>query len=54
MMDVNELLQEKQAAIERVQKEIAALQFVIPLLVDDGDIPSSTVRPRSGALTFQS
>jgi hypothetical protein len=54
MMDVNELLREKQAAIERVRKEIAALQCVIPLLADDGDIPSSIVRPRSVGLTFQS
>jgi hypothetical protein len=59
MKDVYETLREKEAAIVRVRKEIAALQFVAPLLADDGDIrrtvesPSSTVRPLSSRLTLQ-
>jgi hypothetical protein len=50
MRDIYEILREKQAAIERVRQEIAALQFVVPLLADDGDTrrscesPSSTLR----------
>ena len=60
MKDVQEILRQKQAAIERVRKEIAALQFVVPLLADDGDIrrtgesPSSNMRPLSTGRTFQS
>ena len=38
MRDVYETLRQKEAAIERVRKEIAALKFVVPLLADDGDI----------------
>ncbi len=37
MKHVYEILRQKQVAIERIRKEIAALQFVVPLLVDDGD-----------------
>ena len=37
MKDVYETLRQKEVAIERVRKEIAALQFVAPLLADDGD-----------------
>ena len=47
MKDVFEILRQKEIAIERVRKEIAALQFVVPLLADDvetrrtGESPSS-------------
>jgi len=37
MKDVYEILRQKEVAIERIRKEIAALQFVAPLLADDGD-----------------
>jgi hypothetical protein len=37
MKDVYEILRQKQVAIDRIRKEIAALQFVVPLLADDGD-----------------
>ena len=37
MKDVYEMLRQKEVAIERVRKEIAALRFVAPLLTDDGD-----------------
>ena len=37
MKDVDEILRQKQVAIERIRKEIAALKFVVPLLADDGD-----------------
>jgi hypothetical protein len=37
MKDVYEILRQKELAIERVRKEIAALQVVVSLLVDDGD-----------------
>ena len=36
MKDFYEILRQKELAIERVRKEIAALKFVAPLL-DDGD-----------------
>jgi hypothetical protein len=37
MKDLYEMLQQKEVAIERVRKEIAALKFVAPLLTDDSD-----------------
>ena len=37
MKDFYEILRQKEIAIELVRKEIAALKFVVPLLVDDGD-----------------
>ncbi len=37
MKDVYEVLQQKALNVQRVQKEIAALHSVIPLLLDDGD-----------------
>jgi hypothetical protein len=37
MKDVYEILRQKELAIERVRKEIAALQVVVSLLADDGD-----------------
>ena len=37
MKDLYELLRQKEMAIERIRKEIAALQVVAPLLADDGD-----------------
>jgi len=54
MKDLYEILRQKEAAIERIRKEIAALQFVAPLLADDRDIPTSAVRPMSMGLTLQS
>ena len=37
MKDAYEILRQKEVAIERVRKEIAALRFVAPLLTDDSD-----------------
>jgi hypothetical protein len=37
MKDVYETLRVKEVAIERIRREIAALQVVAPLLADDGD-----------------
>jgi hypothetical protein len=37
MKDIYEILRQKELAIERVRKEIAALQVVVSLLADDGD-----------------
>jgi hypothetical protein len=47
MKDVYELLRQKQVAIERVREEIAALQFVVPLLADDGDTRRTGESPSS-------
>jgi hypothetical protein len=49
MKDLYEVLRQKQLDIERVQKEIAALQFVVPLLADAGDKLASLFRPGSNA-----
>jgi hypothetical protein len=38
MKDVFMVLREKELAIERVQKEIAALRFVIPLVTELSDV----------------
>ena len=37
MKNVYDLLQQKEFDIRRVQREIEALHFVIPLLADDAD-----------------
>jgi hypothetical protein len=37
MKDFYEILRQKEIAIDRVRQEIAALKFVVPLLVEDGD-----------------
>ena len=37
MKDFYEILRQKELAIERVRKEIAALKFVVPLLAEDAD-----------------
>jgi hypothetical protein len=37
MKDVYEVLKQKELDVERVRKEIEALHFVIPLLVEDAD-----------------
>jgi len=37
MKDLYEIIRQKELAIERVRQEIAALQFVAPLLADDGE-----------------
>ncbi len=47
MKDLHEILQQKEVAIERVRKEIAALQFVAPLLADDGDTRRTGETPSS-------
>lgn len=49
MKDLHQVLTQKQRDIERVQREIDALLFVIPLLAEDDGIepglsPSTTVR----------
>jgi hypothetical protein len=46
MKDLYEILREKEMAIERVRKEIAALKFVVPLLGDEGE-PRRTVESPS-------
>ena len=58
MKDVYELLRQKEAAIERVRKEICALQLVAPLLADDatgrvGDSTMAILRGLSPGLTRQ-
>jgi len=51
MKDVYEVLKQKELDIERVRKEIKALHFVIPLLVEDADwIESGLPPPRSQVL----
>ncbi len=47
MKDFCEILRQKEMAIERIQKEIAALQFVAPLLADDGDVRRTGESPSS-------
>ena len=37
MKDVYEVLKQKELDVERVRKEIEALHFVIPMLVEDAD-----------------
>ena len=46
MKDFFEILRQKEQAIERVRKEIAALKFVAPLL-DDGDARRTGESPSS-------
>jgi len=53
MKDLYEILREKEMAIERVQKEIAALKFVVPLYLGTKASPgelASLLRP--GAKTL--
>lgn len=45
MGDVYEVLKQKELDIERVRKEIKALHFVIPMLVEDADWIESGLRP---------
>jgi len=47
MKDVFEILRQKEIAIERVRKEITALQFVVPLLADDGETRRTGESPSS-------
>jgi len=47
MKDVYEILRQKEIAIERIRKEISALRFVVPLLVDDGDSRRTGESPSS-------
>ena len=47
MKDLYEILRQKEMAIERVREEIAALQFVLPLLADDGETRRSGESPSS-------
>ena len=47
MKDVYELLRQKEVAIERIRREIAALQVVAPLLADDGDTRRTGESPAS-------
>jgi len=37
MKDLHQVLEQKKMEIERVRREIEALHFVIPLLVEDAD-----------------
>jgi hypothetical protein len=43
MRDPHSVLRQKDMDLERVRKEIQALQTVIPLLVDDPPLPSLSV-----------
>ena len=45
MPQVDEVLKEKELAIERLRREIEALQLVCPLLHDNGDFRSSNAEP---------
>ena len=45
MSDFYEVLRQKEMAIERVRREIAALKFVVPLLADDGDTRRTAESP---------
>ena len=48
MTNLYQVLRQKEMAIERVRKEIEALQFVIPMLVEDTQPVSAPVfRSRS-------
>jgi hypothetical protein len=47
MKDFYEILRQKEVAIERVRKEIAALKFIAPLLVDDGEARRAGESPSS-------
>jgi len=47
MNDLYEILRQKEMAIERVRKEIAALKFVVPLLGDDGEPRRTSESPSS-------
>jgi hypothetical protein len=47
MNDVYEVLRQKELDIERVQREIAALRYVVPLLADDGT-PQAPAASNSG------
>jgi hypothetical protein len=47
MKDVYETLRVKEVAIERIRREIAALQVVAPLLADDGDTRRTGESPSS-------
>ena len=48
MRDIYEVLQEKQNAIGRLHREIAALRLAAPLLHDDDDIESLYANPSVG------
>ena len=45
MTDLYQVLRQKEMAIERVRKEIEALQFVIPMLVEDTQPVSAPLSP---------
>ena len=46
MRDVYEVLREKQAAVERLHREVVTLRLVAPLLADDADVgPALRVEP---------
>ena len=45
MTDLYQVLRQKEMAIERLRKEIEALQLVIPLLVEDTQPVSAPVSP---------
>jgi hypothetical protein len=47
MKDLYEILRQKEMAIERIRKEIAALKFVVPLLGDDGETRRTSESPSS-------
>jgi hypothetical protein len=45
MTNLYQVLRQKEMAIERVRKEIEALQFVIPMLAEDEQLVSAPVSP---------
>jgi len=47
MKDFSEILRQKEVAIERVRKEIAALKFIAPLLVDNNETRRTGEPPSS-------
>jgi hypothetical protein len=53
MKNVEQIIAEKQAEIQRLQNEIAALKNVIPLLAEVGSAPQNS-RPASPSLAAAS
>ena len=53
MKDLSQVLSQKERDIERVRREIEALQFVIPLLAEDADWIENGLAPPLSASQFR-
>lgn len=53
MKDLSEVLSQKERDIERVRREIEALQFVIPLLAEDADWIENGLAPPLSVSQFR-